>query len=769
MENHCPASPLSQALRSGFRTGASIIALTFLTAFIPPAGAQQATVVSTRLDTGNRFVVECDVPAGAGYAALETLAPAKSGVWKTTISGAIDGRAARVSFSLPRPDGAPTVLARVRTAATGAAVPVAELTDPALLTISYSGGGGTTVSEATKIAVLKAAAAKMREWSALPRTERQASLIAWAKSQAGVEDAYVNPVADNVCLQFQDGDTSVLLNRQRTDGSTPPNLIPQGQRIVEKNLAANGVAVRDDATTGLPDTDNAVAAYSLEAATFPNSAPTIAGWLTAANYNTRTFSSTTVDDIKTWAPEGNPLGVLFWQAHGCSYGKPGDFTGIAIVTRQTATLELSAGAYKEMRANGELMLAKDERETEPLYTVTSKFVKKYMHFAPHSLVILDTCYAAHLEIAGAFITAGAGAYTSWDGESGVESTTPILKVFDRLTGSNQEPPLSTPPERPFSLPVIRQWMRTNEYDIDPSPKYPNQDYSNPRLIWQTHPTAPAHILRPSVMRVLHEFSGQDEPFTKFLLEGDFGSDPGASKRKVTWGDREMEVLRWDKDNGIVIKPPAPPPAGDFKVIIRNNHASNANPYSEWTVPFTYEFSGKGSLNYKVEMNVKLRGDIHGSRYMPEMDVQYTPIPFGNLNDCTGQITAGGLYKPDPDTTITWSGGTALRSVDASQGGNTPAVNLLFNGGVLVPSFGAIINFSLQNTGTFTEKTNNSTSTVGAPLAGFDWPPPTIQLNLGNNAITGNTLYYVDPEGNGSAKLSWPTVIPVSSPTIQTPR
>jgi|GEM_PF-1328867 len=750
----------------GFAQSLTVALGILLTQSVHPAQAQQAVITAVRLAEPNRFVVEADIPAGAGHATLEVQPPAGSSAWKTMIAGGIDGRAARVMFSLPRPANAPRLMARVRTGVSPT-VPVAELTDPSLMTVTYSSDG---VSSEIRIALLNAAGAKMRDWATLPRTERQANLIAWAKASPHVADAYVSPLADNVCIEFKGGVTGILLNRQRTDGSTPPNLIPQGQFAVpgQDHQVRSPRDVGASATVkGLPGNNTAVVAYSLEAATFPNSSPTIGNWLTAANYNTQTFGSTTVDQIKTWSSEGNPLGVLFWQAHGCSYGKVAPFIGISIVTRQGATKDLDDGAYKTMIDDGELNYAKDDSETQPLYCITSKFVKKYMHFAPHSLVILDTCYAAHLEIAGAFMTAGAGAFTSWDGESGIRSTTPILKIFDRLTGSNQEPPISIPPERPFSLPVIRMWMDMFGYDIDPSPKYANQTERNPKLIWQTHPTTPAHILKPSVMRVLHEYASQNEQFTKFLIEGDFGADPGPSKRKVFWGDREINVLRWDQENGIVIKPPPSPPAGDFKVVIRGLHHSNASPFTEWTVPFTYELNGPGSLQFTVKMDVKIRADIHGSRGMPEMPVQYLVHPFSNLDDCTGQVSASGSYSPDPHTTITWSGGTALHSSDPEQSGGGVLANQIQNSGIFNLLTGNIDNFSLHDTGTFTETVNNSSGPVGAAIVGFDWPRPVLKLNFGNNTITGDTLTFSAP--GGSAKLSWPTTTPVAGPTLQTPR
>lgn len=768
MEN--PARPASRPRPSAAHAAwhRPIFAAFLFSLTAPFASAQQqATITATRLGEPDRFIVEADLTPGTGFATLEMQAPSVSPAWRTMIAGLIDGRAAKVSFSLPRPAGVAGLLARIRTGH-GPAVPAAEITDPSLMTVTYS-SGGTGVPAPVKIALLNAAGGKMREWSVLPRTERQANLIAWAKAQPNVADAYVSPLADNVCIEYTDGDTSILLNRQRTDGTTLPNHIPQPQvPSLPPDTPAIGVA-DGGLDRGLPGTDNAVTAYSLEAAIFPNAAPLIGTWLANSHYNVRTFGSTTVDEIKSWSSDTSPLGVLFWQAHGCSYGKQRGLEGVSIVTRQGVTPELDI-AYKEMRDAGELLMAKDENETQPLYTITSRFVKKHLHFAPHSLVVLDTCYGAHLEIAGAFMSAGAGAYASWDTESGNESTTPLLQIFDRLTGSNAEPPISSPPERPFPLPIVRMWMREALYDIDPSPKYPNQTFSNARLIWQTHPEKPAHILKPTVMRVLYEARTETENFTKFLIEGDFGTDPGPGKRKLLWGGGEMNILRWHEDGtGIVIRSPGTPPAGAFQVVLQNKFTSNPSPFTEWTVPFTYQFNGRGSLQFTVKMDVKIRADIHGTRGMPEMPVQYTLIPFSNVADCTGQVSASGRYSPDPETVITWSGGTALKSVDPQITGEAPLLNLIQNAGIFNLMTGDTQGFLLMNSGFFKETVDNRATDVMAAMTAFTWPPPAVKLNLGDSTITGDTLTAASPAGDGTATLSWPTVTPVHAPTNLTPR
>ena len=724
-------------------------------------------------DALGHFTVQVDVPEGSRHAVLEITDDLSSPAsWRPMIAGAIDGRAAKLMFRLP-PQAVGKVFARVKTG-TSTTLPPVELSGPDLYYVTYA----DSISSGAKIAFLTSASAKMGEWSALPLAEWQANLIAWSLQNPLVASAEVVPPADNVSVRFQDGTTSTLMRAPRR--YTGPSM--QGTATAPaKTVRSPGAYAPPSAppasleATGrnLPDSNNAITAFSLEAG-FPNSAPTIGGWLAARNYSVRNFPSTTIDQIIQWSAS-KPIGVLFWQSHGVPYRKKDGSIGIALVTRQYATDALSDGPYAAMIKNDEINFAVDD-EKKPFYAITSEFVRKRMKFAPNSIVVVDACYGGGAELAAGFTDAKAGSYASWDWLSGPYSGTPCLKVFDRLLGMNQEPPISMPKERAFSLMATRWWMNVFQFDRDPSPEYPNQGRPNAKLTWHDHPSNPGYILCPTIMRVIHENKGINEPYTKFLIEGDFGDDPGDSLREVLWGGQKMHVVRWEPFYGITIRMPSSPPVGNIEVIMKKGFTTRSNlvPITEWTVPFTYEVTSKGSLQAKMVMNVKFRADLRGSRGNPEMPVQYLGRLFSNMADCHGTVSASGTHSPDASTTFTWSGGSSLASVDPNAD-ETYAPKRIRNSGSIDFGIGRIDDFQLSGDGDFTEtevrrhNDGTSTTTVRQLAIGFPgfFPAPEMPVNPGNAVLRGNTLTWTGADG--SAKLSWPSVTPLMVPDNNTPR
>jgi hypothetical protein len=739
----------------------------------PPLLSQELKIRHAGFNAQNQFVVEADVPAGSRHAVLEVMRQPASEGWRSVIAGAIDGRAARVTFRLPRT--APSAIARVRTGVS-TTLPAAELSDPALYTVTYS--GDITAIQA-KLDMLNAADEKFATVSTLPRPQMHAAMIAWAKSFPIVADAEVAPTSDNVTIRFTDGTHAVLLNAKRTDGNVPPNRVPQGQRIPapEEPFASQGRVIARGVgappTWGpdgsVPASRRAVCMFSLES-WFPSSISTAAGWLQTANYATEVYPSTQVSHLMWLTGVGNEIGVLFWQAHAYTFKKQDGTEEGAIVTGDFASRAEDVLGNQALLDKGELTLAKDEARNEPpFYAVTPAFIRKYMKFSPHSLVMLDACYGGHPLIAGAFIDAGAGAVGSWDHESGKASATCMLKVFDRLLGANQEPPISFPPERPFSLPIIRMWMAMQGYDLDPSPKYPNQATDNARLIWRQHGTNPALILRPAVMRVLHEFAGINEPYTKYLIEGDFGYDPGPAKRQVLWDGQPMNVLKWTQRDGITIRPPLSPPTGNIQVVINQHWKSNQTPMTEWTVPFTARFFSLGTLQYTVTMNAKFRADVHGSRGMPEQMVQYLPTQFTTLGDSFGQVTASGSYQVSENKVIAWSGGTQLSSVDpAVPLEGLPPEDTIECSGALNLLTGTIDAFQLIGRGRFTESVTDQPPQIVATGTYFTYPLLQPRINLGNNAFMAGSFTFPSGSGGGGG-VTWTTTLPQMAPTTDTVR
>lgn len=724
-------------------------------------------------DALDHFTVQVEIPEGSRHAVLEISNDlSASALWRPMIAGAVDGRAARVMFRLPPQPGA-KVFARVKTG-TATSLPPVELSGQDLCYVTYS----DSITSSSKLAFLTSASPRMREWASLPIEQWQANLIAWALQAPLVDSAEVLPPADNVSVRFKDGSTATLLcaSRRYTGPSMESAATATAKTAVSPAEMAPSSALRVNNTfsgRNLPGSNNAIAAFSLES-TFPNSAPTIGGWLSSRNYAVRNYPTTTIDQILNWSST-KPIGVLFWQSHGVPYKKKDGSVGIALVTRQYATPALSDGPYAAMLKNDEINLAVDD-ENKPFYAITSEFVRKRLHFAPNSLVVVDACFGGGAELAAGFTAAGAGSYASWDWLSGPYSGTPCLQAFDRLLGMNQEPPISTPKERAFSLDATRWWMSAFQFDYDPSPKYPNQGRPNAKLTWYHHPTAPGYILRPSIMRVLHENAGIAEPYTKFLIEGDFGDDPGDSLREVLWGGIKMHVVRWEPYSGVTIRMPSSPPVGNIEVVMKKGFVTRSNLVSitEWNVPFTYEVTAPGSLHAKMVMNVKFRADIRGSRGNPEMPVQYLGRMFSNMADCHGTVSASGTHSPDASTTITWSGGSSLSSVDPNTE-ETYAPKRIRNSGSIDFGNARIDQFQLSGDGDFTEtevrRHSDGTSTTIVRQAGIGFPGffphPEMPVNWGTAVLRGNTLTWVGEDG--SAKLSWPSVTPLMVPDADTER
>lgn len=736
------------------------VLLLWFSSLLGAFASDSLAITEARFDAEDRFRIQADIPAGNRHAVLEAWVPSVSDKWRPMLSTELDGRAAKVSFKLPRPAGAPTVLARV-TVGTSLTVPAAELTDPSLSLVTYVANLPT---EKQKIELLKAAGAKLRSWKDFSRAERQQRLVAWAESQPFVTKASIVETQDSVSLELVDDDVLIVMNRPKPTAEQLDKDFPAGS-ILPAPLPEAAARMSSRAVApfkGVPDSNRAVCAFSLETS-FPNSAPTVAGWLSSKGYQTQTLSSTTVEQVKNWFSNG-PLGVLFWHAHGAPY-KYKDQTLYSISLNQAAYEELSNGTYFMMRQSGALKLAIDDVMPAPVYAITRVFIRDYMSFSPHSLVVLDACNGAHVELAKAFEDVQAGAYASWNKESGPQSIVTLERLFDRLLGMNARAPISVPGERPFALPVIRTWMDRRGYDFDPT-------FNGERralLKWHMHPTVPAHILRPSIKAI--EYEGATT--TRYRLVGDFGKDPGPGNRSVIWGTRELQVMSWDQDQGILVDPLALPlPVGNFEVRIRDRHLSNLTPMTEWTVPFHYKVSGKGSLQYTIAATIKMRADVHGYRELPEAPITRPLAPHQNHADLTGTISASGTYVEGQNpfqVTYGWTGSNPLRSYDL--GGNGLQVNALICNGMIDTATGLSASFGITCSGRITQ------TVEGYPVeisAGYDintmmMMRPKFVPNQGWALVGGE--YFGNPattmDKAVSSFMGWPTTLPAAPPTATT--
>ncbi len=761
---------------SPFRSlvGRALLLVLLAWAALAPA-AEVLTHQPVHFDGQGRFTVEVDVPAGSRHALLEAFVPGPPVAWRTLVSGPLDGRAARVIFRLP-PAFSASEIVRARTGPE-TTVPAAELDDPALYTVLYE----SPISERQKIAFLSSASAKMGEWSSLPLGEAQARLIAWAETDPLVESAEVSPEGDNVTMYFTDGDLCLLLKEPRGTGDdTAPPLsaasVPPAETAVSRRgpVLESGSFTKAATGLGLPASKRAIAGTSLESS-FPNSAPVIGDWLAATGYDVQRFGFANVRDIKTWSTDASRIGVLFWHIHGCTFKRRDGTPTVGLVTREVVTDVLSDGEYSSMKKAGELTMA-SYPDKAPFYVLTGAFVRNRLHFAANSLVVMDSCYAANEDLANAFIAAGAGSYASWDWESGKQSGDSCRKIFDRMLGMNEEAPVSAVKERSFSQPIVETWMWRKKYDFDPSPKYPNQARSNAQLFWKHHPATPAHILKPTIIRILNHSGPPGGKYSMLWIEGEFGDDPGEGKRNVTWGGQLQQVVEWGP-NRIYTRVPNPAPVGNVRVLVNRgfNGLSNEVPITQWTVPFTWIHDDAGSLTQRIDLNVKFRADLHGERTYPEEAVKYSTASFWCIADCTGTLSASGNYSPMEGVTLSYSGGSTLKSFDMG-GDEAPPGHLVLNSGQ-VRGDGTFLAFHLSGAGehdatyTYVLPDGGSFSQTVPTQAGFngsDYFAPLPSFNPASYVFrAGSKTINLGTESN--ATLSWPATTAVAVPTTDTPR
>lgn len=616
------------------------------------------------------------------------------------------------------------------------------------------GGGGGSLAETTKIQLVENMGAQMNNWRSLPKNQRHTNLVTWAKTQSGVAAAGIASETNNVWVRFTDGDVTLYLDNKESTGVGKPAPVP--------------TAMRGD----MPTETKAYTIFSLESHKFEDLTDGLKTDLNNQGYNASRVVAPTVDQLLAM----NGASVLFWQAHsgvGEEERNGKKTTLFAVVTGEPCSKDLSL-KYKTYRDAGELFIAGLETKNPDgtigkpvaVYAVTDRFIKNHMKLATNSFVALDSCTSAFGTLYQAFQAAGAGTYVGWSSLAGGKSGERMTLMFDRLLGTNIEPPVSSPIERPFDIDRVEEWMLNKGYNQDASPT------STAQLKWfYKAGDAKGLMLKPTIARVIYTANDSLHNKSSLTIEGTFGPDPGAANRQVMWGTKQLEVITWSELEGIRVKMPAKPYPQDDIQVIKRGRRSNKVPMTEWTIPFTYTFTGKGSLTYTITLNIKMRSDARSARWEPEANLLHHPVAMWQLDDSTGTISASGTYKPSSDTTVTWSGGSNLISQDS--GFNN--MNGIIFGGTLNTLTGKIDAFALNCLGTFTQTvrtaSNVQTTQVAAGLDGY-LMPFSLTMNPTSFGIAAGSASPTSPIGNQygqSAALQWGAAAAVNPPNNNTPR
>lgn len=605
------------------------------------------------------------------------------------------------------------------------------------------------VTEQQKIDFLSACGAKMDSWKALPRATRHANLVAWARTQPVIALSAVLAATDEPYFQYKDGDASVYADA----GSVLPKLLVKPP-------------IRTPKYDDQPGNIKAGCIFGFDSTT-PDNTFTIKSYLEAQGYSATRLVNPTVSSILTL----NGVGVLFAQGHGGMFvDKVNGISAshMALDFGEKATVATGNGAYARYRLAHEVVIVGREHTdingkvtVISEYGITDKFIRNRMKFSDNSLICMDACDSGNPVLANAFLASNAGSYVGWSAPSQGLSGHSFEKLFDRMLGENAATPVSTIPERSFDLDATKSWMQKKGYDRDETPG------SAAKLVWYNRPNYKSLILRPTIARVLWE--GWDNSYKKarWLLEGTFGPDPGPTLRTITWGQTPCEVLSWDT-NGIRIKMPTPTPQGDIQ-ITKETRKSNPVPLTAWTVPLTYTLYGKGSLKLTIKMNARFRADIKGLRLFPQDPVSYYPVVFYTLEDSVGSLSASGNYKPDPNTTITWSGTEQLRGFNSS---DFPVNGMLFSGyfdfSRKVANGEMLLNSTF--TRTVTTSSGSSSTKLQATADGFlqlRLPFDTASFGIGSGSAAAQ--YPLGTPDAVSAQTTWGASSPTDPPTDHTKR
>jgi hypothetical protein len=392
------------------------------------------------------------------------------------------------------------------------------------------------------------------------------------------------------------------------------------------------------------------------------------------------------------------------------------------------------------------------------YAITEDFIRNWTgHLARPPLVAINAENSAQVDTAWA--TAGAAHYVGVSGLSGIDGgpISPFLILFDKLLGLDAAPGHVIPWLRPFPSQAVEPWMVQNGFDAEAG--------TNAKIQFFYHSiNGDFAILIPTIYRVLNTAPGQNESFYKWTIEGTFGDTPGT----VTYGGTPLEVRSWSNESISVKAPTGPIPSGGFQVAV-GPRKSPPLMVTDWSVPFTYTLTGKGSLQYVLHADCRMRVDALGQRNGPsDIDPTYIPLATWALDDTGGRLQASGSYTdPNSNKTLQWSGGGLIPWIGDSGSGPTNFTTCqgLFVYSPPVGIFGsdnsAIQSFALG------ALSHYSSTEGGDQIAGFKGITQPLKLTIDSStmAIQAGSVQATGSLGTYgvSAVLEWPTTPPSYAP------
>lgn len=589
------------------------------------------------------------------------------------------------------------------------------------------GAGGATVSDTLKNAILDSVLAFA---STLPHIDPEAdnqSVLQFLHSRHEIQNAgIVQP--GSVWGQFSDGKVFIYINNLFPGNSAAPYMFPLARGSPGRginNLPSN-TRVRLLNALGSPFEPAA-----------SNTIQSLRSWFNSIGYTEPLGApDASVDALKQVQGDG----VFYMSSHGGFAGA----TDVEYAVWTTDEVNLSNDTrFKLDLDSGYVIKLCCDIEHSAHYGITSKFVQRYMGFAPTSLVLFNACNSDEAGFKAACQAKNATVYAGWDKPINEFYMFDVVQYFfDRLLGVNQYQP-EDPPQRPFYYSLVTEDMHLQNRDISNSPHYGTSHFLCTPAFMVNSGTSLK--LAPSILQVTPIAS----PGTTMDIDGLFGSDQGT----VVLGSTSLGIISWAPTK---IRCTAPENGGNLTVKVRGIK-SNTTQLTQWHGQFDYTFTSRGSLQHHAVFDLTFWADVHSWRLLPHHQTYFFDPRLAHL--CTSSTCAfesSGEYRDQNGNLVESWAGNGFAPV--LQTGNEPAYYAFVG---IIDSSGANSTIVLSFRGTYTTNGMQNSFTVQGNLG-------TLSPRMNSSyVIPGNTLSW--SSGTDHATMMWSDLQPDYPPNMNGPR
>ena len=448
------------------------------------------------------------------------------------------------------------------------------------------------------------------------------------------EFSSVDVNADNsVVAHFTDGTNLIVFSNQRSDGSVSAQASPSPmQRLTGERLADLLRTVQSYVRTFARRATDVVippaAAAAPASLVLPKGTTAItfsvngyggaASGLFVSGLNSAGYSATQLSGSVAEFRAINNVAVLHISSHGALVHTQEGTDEYSIGTGEAfpnACSDPSCDANTADRMAHLLDIGVYPGHDAPYYVMRAAFVTRYWHLAQNAVVFLDACSSmfqgpTEEAMRKAINVAGATSIVGWTSPVSVQGAQAVHQyLFDRLLGANAYQPES-PPQRPFSLPEVMDYMTSTGRNRDTTP-------ANPNLVAQLKLAqygANASLLVPSI-----EYIEVQEDEKRLIVHGEFGVDPGTAK--IDTLDRAPSP--WTNDTMVIDLPVNG--AGSYGSVVvygPNGQFGNAVPLTEFlgtmksTRVLTTTMGSSAFTDVADCTLMRFRADVHSHRSTP---------------------------------------------------------------------------------------------------------------------------------------------------------